>query len=1020
MGFIFRISKYFILLALSLTPVIWFTGIDGALVNGVDTNFPLDPLIWFQRRFFVWNNVTNGGIDFSSSTAGLFFHLIQVIPFQLGFNLQMVQIINLVFWFSLIILSSFMFAKTISPKSFLVQILFVILYAFNPYLFNTWENVKVANLSLIAAIPAVLATIVSLNYRWINIKTSIFISAIIGIILSGSGINPAYFFVFFLVLAIFYISNLISQSNLKSAIFLTRNFLLVSLIIILVNLFWILPTANFIFKNIPVSGSIDRLGFTNWVDSLSDNTSLLNVMRVQGAWDWYAFDSITGLPVYIPYVLNYFYKIPFILFSFLIPTLAILALIFRGENKRELYLAFGLMFLIGIFLGAGTHLPTGVIFRYLSERLPFFTIFRSPWYIFTPLVILSLAVLVSLFFDHLNISLQHLKFGVNKTILFFLATLLIIGNLLYSYPLVMGKIFRPGRQDSFYVKFPDYLFESKQWLLQNQGTRIVGYPDDDLEKFRWGYIGIESILGLFTNQEMLFPSFNAPDSPVAILLKEFYKDLKRGRVDATLSLASKLNIGWFFHKKDQKSISPGFPDEFVSLPKKTFGQWDFYQMPVDKTLPKFSIVGDTLFVYPYNKSAGALGLIDYDQIILNQDDKIISNLNNINQSSGNIILADNLQKKSFQDFKFAPSNLADRLLTRDLSKVDFVFRIPTEGIYQPIIESYKLEDFGIDLTKSIEFEMDGKKVMWEISNISNSFVYFKPIFFSIGDYKISLNLQNKNLIMGGGFEEGINFEKGGYGEGKGIYEIKEEKSEKFLSILNIKKADVSADFTVSSFNKFVPYYVEVRYKQIYGNNALVLAGQNNKNTLIKTQVERLPNYPEWNWFSFYYEPVETDSTMKVILSAPFTKDPLGTKIFYDELKVYKVFSNEMFLIKKNNSQPKVLSKITFKKINPTMYEGQVTSGKNSHIIVFSENYSPDWEISLYQEDGLKIPITPPHFSANLYANAWYIDGVPEKYLVKIYYNPQQLFWLGGVVGLTVVVISAIIYISSVIRQKRLE
>ena len=195
-----------------------------------------------------------------------------------------------------------------------------------------------ANLSLIAAIPAALAIMVSLNDKRIDKKRAAFISALIGIILSGSGINPSYFSVFFIILIVYFISSIINEFNLKTTIFLAKNFLLVSLVVILINLFWILPTANFIIKNISPSGSIDKLGFTNWVDSLSENTSLLNVMRVQGAWDWYAFDQITNLPLYIPYVLNYFYKFPFIVFSFLIPALAMIALIFRGENKRQLYL----------------------------------------------------------------------------------------------------------------------------------------------------------------------------------------------------------------------------------------------------------------------------------------------------------------------------------------------------------------------------------------------------------------------------------------------------------------------------------------------------------------------------------------------------------------------------------------------------------------------------------------------------------------------------------------------------------
>lgn len=1015
-----KISKYLFLIPLillALTPILWFLGKGSLIINGVDTNFPLDPLIWFERRLFVWNNVVNGGIDFSSSTAGLFFHLLQVIPYRIGFNLQLVQIINLIFWFSLIILNSFIFAKAVFPKSFLIQILFVVFYAFNPYLFNSWENVKVANLSLISAIPLGLVIIMYLDSKRIDKKRAVFISVLIGIILSGSGINPAYFFVFFLILAIFFISNIVANFNISSILFRTKNFLLVTLVVFLINLFWILPTVNFIIGNITPSGSIDKIGFTNWVDSLSENTSLLNVIRIQGAWDWYAFDQLTKLPLYIPYALNYFYKFPFILFSFLIPGLVILSLILRKDNKKEIYLFFGLMFIIGVFLGTGSHLPTGGLFRYFSEHIPFFSLFRSPWYIFTSLVILSSAGLICLFLEYLRTAIPTLKYSFNKLILFSLIIVLLIGNLLYSYPLVAGKIFRPGRADSFYIKFPDYLFNSKELLSEKFDSRIVGYPDDDLEKFRWGYIGTESILGLYTDQEVLFPSFNMNNFPSTILLKEFYKNLKRGRVDITYNLASKLNIGWIFNKNDQATIVSEFPEVFKSLPKKIFGQWDFYELKKDSILPKIFIPDSTLLAQPYNKAVEVMGLLDFNQILVNPDDKVVQSIHEIYKSSDEIILADNLQIKDFQAFKYAKSNLSDRLMVRDLSKVEFVFDIPEAGIHQPVLERYNLGSFGIDDTKEITLEIDGKSEVWDIDNLSDSFVYFKPKFFSKGKHEISLKLKNPNLIIDGDFDKGMNFSKGGYGEGKGIYEIKENGLEKFLSIKNIKKADVSADFNVSFFNEFDPYYIELKYRQIYGNNGLAMVGQNNKDTLIKAQVERLPNYPDWNLFSFYYEPVETKSTMKVILSAPFTIDPLGTNMFYDDLKVYRVFTNNLVLQKRNNLGYKELPNVTFKKINSTQYEGQVTNGKDAHILVFAENYSPDWELSLYTEDRKKVLTTPPHFSANLYANAWFIKDMGENYTYKIFYKPQQLFIFGGVITLITIIISVIIFIYA-IRFKR--
>src|SRR5258708_22248313 len=89
--------KIFFLIVLSLTPIFWFLRRPGVIIDGVDTNFPLDPSIWFHRRFFVWTAVSNGGADFSASTAGTFFHFLQFLPFKLGLPLQFVELFSLLF-----------------------------------------------------------------------------------------------------------------------------------------------------------------------------------------------------------------------------------------------------------------------------------------------------------------------------------------------------------------------------------------------------------------------------------------------------------------------------------------------------------------------------------------------------------------------------------------------------------------------------------------------------------------------------------------------------------------------------------------------------------------------------------------------------------------------------------------------------------------------------------------------------------------------------------------------------------
>jgi len=994
------IIKYFpfvLVFVLGLTPIIWFAGKGNILINGVDTNFPLNPLIWFIRRFYVWNNVLNAGADFSSSSAGLFFHLVQTVPYILGFKLQIVELISLLFWFLLIVGSSYFLSRVILPKRFLPQFLFTFLYSFNVYLFNTWENVKVTNLSLTAGIPLALGILILLDKGKMARKSGFFLSILAGVVLSGTGINPSYFLSFFLVIFFYFLGSIISSPRAKITKLI--NPLLVLSTIIIVNVFWIFPTLNYVIKGVSIGGSIDKLGFTNWIDSLSENTSLFNILRLQGAWDWYSVDLVTGLPLYIPYALNYFYRLPFIIFSLIAPILAILSLIFRKKANSYLYLSFSIMLLVGVFLGAGTHPPTGVVFRFLLSHVPFFSLFRSPWYIFTPLVTLAYAGLVGLLFDYIFEVLETRRHNIGRILLGLLGTVLIVGNLLYCYPLVTGKIFRPGRSDGFYVGFPEYIFAAAKWLNEDtDDKRIISYPDDEIENFKWGYRGIESILHLFTNREIIFSSLNAPNSAVSRLVKEFYWRLKRQELDSALKIAGKLNASIIFEKKDQGSLSPPIPPGISrNFEFKQFGEWFFYRLPSQGVLPKLFSTSGLIYSYPYDKGSTTLSLLDKDTQILNPDDDVVNKIDNISLFTGKAVVAKNLQMEDFQGFIDSPSKLAKNLISRDLSKGIFEFDIPEDGLYQPALEKYHLEDFGISPESNLNVLFDGREGHLKVDKLSDSYVFYQHILLNKGRHQLAFLLNDKNLITGGDFEKGEVFKKGGYGEGKVEYEIKEGESGKYLSITNYGKTEPSADFQVSDFDPFIPYYVEVRYKQVYGNNALVVPEQNTVTTLVKAQNERLPNYPEWGTFSFYYDPVKTESEMKVFLISPFTADPLGTKIFYDDLVVHKVFVNNLVFIKKGENLL-TAPEISFKKWSPVLYQGVVSKAVGPHVIVFSENYSPDWEIKAFDMGGESIKTDPKHFSINLYANGWYFEKMPDKYTFKIYYKPQILFNIGLVIS----------------------
>ncbi|CAN5301182.1 hypothetical protein BH10PAT1_BH10PAT1_2970 [soil metagenome] len=955
------------IILLSLTPILWFIGKHGVLINGVDTNFPLAPALWFARRMFVWQSIVNLGSDFSAGSAGLFFHLIQLIPFKLGLSLQIAEIISLVFWFTLVTLSSWILARILFVNKKLPQIIFVVLYTLNIYMFNTWENVKVANLSLIVTIPLAISILLLLKQKKLSRSTGALMTFIVGIIFSGAGINPAYIISFFGILTIFLFGQILNDIKNKNEILESlKDFLLLSIVIILANLFWILPTTNFIFSSITSSNSIGAIGFSNWIDSLSQNTSLVNVIRMLGAWDWYVFDGASKLPVYIPYAAKYFFNPFFVGFSFLVPSVAFASFLIRKKITNFLYVTFGIMLFLGIFLTAGTHPPTGIVFSFLARHVPFFSLFRSPWYIFAPFVGLSIAGLCGLFFSEIEDRFERIKVIKIAEVVF------IIFALIYAYPILLGKVFRPNFNGSFYINFPNYVFDTRDYLANTPAReRILSYPDDNIEKFNWGYSGVDSILALMSDREVVDAPLNDIDSPFAHTIGELFSSLKKDEITKAINLSDKFGIGQIFYKQDEVSLAPLLPDVITKNVSANFGKWSFYNFPSDSLpTPKIYSTNCCMLSYPYSDSYKNLGVISRNTQLANPRDSIFKNTDLIS-NTGSIVHAENVQ---LEDFNNKNSEL--NFKARDLGNVKFNFEIHEDGQYVPTLQKYKLADFGIS-GNNISLIFDGKNEVWNVNHVDDSYIYFDTINILSGQHNIVIPVVNKNLVDINSFKE--------------IGEANFQFLNNIFSIVNRSKSDAYFDFPIKDFDPHQYYLVNLTYKQDYGNHAQVYFNQRSDTTLFKQETKSLPDYSDWGDYSFYYSTVETDSNLNIALEGAQSTEALGTKIEYKNFSVNKVFGNDLFFVK-DIIHISDLPSVNFKEESPVSYDGEVNASTNSHVIVFNENYSPQWKMTILDNPKAKIS----HFTINTFANAWYVENVNGSYKFTIKYEPQNLFNAGYV------------------------
>ena len=87
------------------------------------------------------------------------------------------------------------------------------------------------------------------------------------------------------------------------------------------------------------------------------------------------------------------------------------------------------------------------------------------------------------------------------------------------------------------------------------------------------------------------------------------------------------------------------------------------------------------------------------------------------------------------------------------------------------------------------------------------------------------------------------------------------------------------------------------------------------------------------------------------------------------------------------------------RISPVEYKIR-TIASEPYILVFNESYNPFWKI--WVNDGQEIqPVI-----VNGFANGYYIDE-PGPQEIRLYYSPQTLFVVGGVVSIFAIVICLI-------------
>jgi hypothetical protein len=628
-----------ILFILSLTPLLWYKT-SHSLAIGHDLFFPLDPNINFFDRLYYWSGRFVFGVNQLVDFGTLPIHLLDMIVYSFGFSVQTTQKIIFIFWFFIPGLAAYSVSRVIGMKNTIFRLFPSVFVMYNHFMLQGWFIAERTKFSVVAGTLFTLAILIALFEHRIRLKTGLLLSAIVFLLFNG-GSPPLYggFLIVTVVTTLFYAFHQKVYRSKKTLIYFGLVCSSLLAIFIITNLYWIFPTfqayRTSYSSNVAGVGGVS--GVQDWVDTISKNTSIFNLIRLQGIPDWD--------PMHHPYAGVFLLNPVFIAMSFLLPFLAFTPLLFAQKKPYYRYIIlFSILALISIPFTAGSHPPFGTIFNAMLRYIPGFIIFRSSFYKFAYGLWIAYAFLIPfgihIFVEYAASSFRkgmfHSKIFSFKDILSPLVTFLaIVLVLIYNFPYFTGSFFSWNPPFSTMVEVPDYIYDFRDWLKQQDtiSANILFLPELHQEwktdNYNWNYWSFSPLTSMFSDKAIILNDHSV-DGDLQVLLDTYYSALRKND-SQWQRLNNYVGADYIVLRKDFLVHNPEFqsyaPQQYQAFLTeyahkiKTFGEWEVYSL---KQSPTHSVISTSSHVVRVNtndqtqlKKAMSFGAINNYETIIN-------------------------------------------------------------------------------------------------------------------------------------------------------------------------------------------------------------------------------------------------------------------------------------------------------------------------------------------------------------------------------------------------------------------